>query len=301
MKNLSLVFGTLLVIGTNSLPQYGQPQAHSVQVRPPPFRNPGPEDDLPEGCRYENKLVQTIVEVETERKVCNPYKDRICDTKYRQACNPYQKEECRTVYKQECNTRYRYQCETKYRTELEEYEEDECKKTYKRVCEATWVVDNYGDKVWQDDPNNCKQLPEDDCKPVKKTRTKNVEYQDCRDVPKMDCKDVPKRECAYVTKTKCERQAYEDCYDVTKQNCETVHSKVPQTLNGQKRIRVCDHDNGQVYNNNAQPDFDYADQVEIIDAVIRENDIQEEGEENTTDKYHIDSFDNLDSGLVFSD
>jgi len=131
------------------------------------------------------------------------------------------------------------------------------------------------------------------------TRINEVEYQDCRDVPQVSCKDVPKRECAYVTKTKCERQAYEDCYDVTKQNCEIVHSKVPQTLNGQKRIRVCDHGNGHVYNSNAQPDFDYADQVELIDAGLRENNIQEDEEENTTD--NIDSFDNFESGLVFSD
>merc|ERR1712243_418392 len=91
MKSLSLVLCTLLVaVGSNALPQYGQPQAHSVQVRPPPppppSRGPRPEEDLPEGCRYEHKLVQTIVEVETEKQVCNPYKDRVCDTKYRQAC-----------------------------------------------------------------------------------------------------------------------------------------------------------------------------------------------------------------------
>jgi len=289
MKSLSLVLCTLLVVGSNALPQYGQPQPHTVQVRPPPpSRRPGPELDLPEGCRYEHKLVQTIVEVETEKQVCNPYKDRVCDTKYRQACNPYQEEECHTVYKQKCNTRSIRKCETRYRNVPEVYEEDECKKIYKRVCEATWVVDNNGDKVWQEDPNNCQQLPEDECKRVKKTRTKEVEYQDCRNEPLVECENVPKEECAFVTRTKCERQAYQDCYDVTKQNCEIVHSKVPQTLNGSKRIRVCDHDDGDVYNNNAQPDFDYDDQVAIIDAA-RQGIVDEEEEEN------------IDSGFVFSD
>jgi len=295
MKSLSLVLCTLLVVGSNALPQYGQPQPHTVQVRPPPpSRRPGPELDLPEGCRYEHKLVQTIVEVETEKQVCNPYKDRVCDTKYRQACNPYQEEKCRTVYKQQCNTKYVRKCETKYRNVPEEYEEDECKKVYKRVCEATWVVDNYGDKVWQEDPNNCQQLPEDECKRVKKTRTKEVEYQDCRNEPLVECDDVPKRECAFVTRTKCERQAYQDCRDVTKQNCKIVHSKVPQTQNGRKRIRVCDHDNdGHVFNNNGQPSFDYDDQVEVINAGIRQGSIEEEEEEENAD--------NVDSGLVFSD
>jgi len=290
MKSLSFVLFTLLVVGSNALPQYGQPQAHSVQVRPPPppppSRAPGPEEDLPEGCRYENKLVQTIVEVETEKQVCNPSQERVCDTKYRQACNPYQEEECKTV--QQCNTRSVRKCETKYRNIPEVYEEDECKKTYKRVCEATWVIDSNGDKVWKDDPSTCQQLPEDECNRVKKTRTKEVEYQDCRNEPLVEC--VPKEECGMVTRTKCERQAYKDCHYVTNQNCKIVHSKVPQTLNGSKRIRVCDHDDNN--NNNVQPDYDYVDQVAIIDAA-RQGIIDADKEEENKD--------NIDSGLVFSD
>merc|ERR1712117_857940 len=145
------------------------------------------------------------------------------------------------------------------------YEEDECNKTYKKVCEATWVVDEYGDKVWKEDRSNCQELPEDECRRVKKTRTK------------------------------CERQAYDDCRHVTRQNCEIVHSKVPQTLDGRKRIRVCDYDDDDVAQQ--QPDFDYADQVDIINAVRQANidgEVDEEEQEETNK-------DNIDSGLVFSD
>jgi len=299
MKSLSMLLWTVLAVGIKAMPQYGQPQAHSVQVRPPPappVRAPAPERDLPQGCRYEYKLVQSIVEVETEKQVCNPYKERVCDTKYRQACNPYQEQQCRTVYKEECKTRYVRKCETKYRNVPEQYEEDECKKTYKKVCEATWVVDEYGDKVWKEDRNNCQELPEDECRRVKKTRTKEVKYDDCKNEPLVECDKVPKQECEYVTRTKCERQAYDDCRHVTRQNCEIVHSKVPQTLNGRKRIRVCDHDD---IGSQQQPDFDYADQVDIINAVRQAN-IDEEVEEEEKQEEETNK-ENIDSGLVFSD
>merc|ERR1712117_813781 len=281
MKSLSLLLWTVLSVGIKAMPQYGQPQAHSVQVRPPPappVRAPAPERDLPQGCRYEYKVVQSIVEVETEKQVCNPTQERVCDTKYRQACNPYQEQQCRTVYKEECKTRYVRKCETKYRNVPEQYEEDECNKTYKKVCEATWVVDEYGDKVWKEDRSNCQELPEDECRRVKKTRTKEVKYDDCKNEPLVECDKVPEQECEYVTRPKCE----------------IVHSKVPQTLNGRKRIRVCDYDD----NDGAaqqQPDFDYADQVDIINAVRQANIGDEEVDEEEQEETNKD---NIDSGLV---
>jgi hypothetical protein len=82
---------------------------------------------------------------------------------------------------------------------------------------------------------------------------------------------------------------------VTRQNCEIVHSKVPQTLNGRKRIRVCDFED----NSFQQPDFDYADQVDIINAVRQAN-IDEEVDEEEQEQEETNK-DNIDSGLVFSD
>jgi len=251
MKIFSLAMTIFTVVGTSrAMPQYGPPPAaagSSPQTSRDPSNAPADpfsQQTLPEGCIIQFQDITTIVEIETEREVCTPYNDRVCDTKYRQACNPYEDTECRTVYKKVCKVKYNEVCNELYRDVPEQYEEDDCKEVPTRVCDSTWVIKG-NDKVWEEDPKTCRQIPETQCRLVKKTRTKKVPYTECKNVPYDDCKDAPVEECRKVTKEKCERQEYQDCRDVTKQNCEIIHKKVPQNQTERKAVRVCD---GQIQN-----------------------------------------------------
>jgi len=248
MKMFPLTLCIFLVVGSSrAMPQYGRPAAGGNPSAPQTSRNPArapaggnSQQNLPEGCRIEYQTIQTIVEVETENVVCTPYTDRVCDTKYRQACNPYEDTECRTVYKKECEIKYRDVCNDLVRDVPEDYVEDECKDELTRACDSTWVVKANGDKVWEEDPKTCRQIPETQCRQVKKTRTRKEPYTVCNSVPYEECTNVPDQECRKVTKEKCERQAFQDCRNVQKQNCENVHKKSPQNQTERKAVRVCD-------------------------------------------------------------
>jgi len=245
MKNVTRALCIVLVAGiTHGLPQYGQSSPHTSR-NPSSARAPATPigQNLPDGCRIEYQDIQTIIDVETEEEVCSPYTDRVCNIKYRQACNPYEDTECRTVFKKVCKVKHNEVCNDLSRDVPELYVEDDCKDELTRVCDSTWVIKNNGDKVWEEDPETCRQIPKTKCRPVQKTRTKKESYTVCNQVPYNDCKNVPVKQCSKVTRIKCERQAYNDCQDVTRQNCEVVHKKVPQSQTERKAVRVCDNDN----------------------------------------------------------
>jgi len=199
--------------------------------------------DLPKGCRLVDKDIQIIVEVEREDVVCTPYKERQCDKKYRQVCNPYETETCNTIYKKVCETKYKEVCEELTREVPEEYVEDMCDDVLTKVCDSKWVVQANGDKVWQEDPTTCREIPETKCSPVKKTRTYKQSYTDCNDYPYDDCKDVPEEVCNKEQHDGCEQVEYEDCYDVDREKCENVHTKTPQSQTETRQVRVCDGSN----------------------------------------------------------
>jgi len=249
MKGFSFALSIFLVVGSSlAMPQYGQPAAATspqTSSNPvglnAPARAPGnKQQNLPDGCRIEYQNVQTIVEVESENIVCTPYTDRVCEAKYRQACNPYEDTECRTVYKKACEVKYKDVCNNLVREVPEDYVEDECKDELTRVCDSTWVIKANGDKVWEEDPTTCRQIPETKCRKVKKTRSRVEPYTTCESVEYEECEDVPEQECHKVTKEKCERQAYQDCRNVQKQNCETIHKKSPQNQTERRAVRICD-------------------------------------------------------------
>jgi len=296
------------------MPQYGQPVATTHPSNPQASRNPtvgasapnsrapaagsGPQN-LPEGCRIEYQNIHTIIDVETEEIVCTPYTDRVCDTKYQQACNPYEDTECRTVYKKVCEDKHEDVCHDLVRAVPEDYVEDECKDELTKVCDSTWVVKANGDKVWEEDPKTCRQIPETKCRQVKKTRTREEPYTVCKVVVSQECKNVPDQECHKVTREKCERQAYQDCRNVQKQNCETVHKKSPQNQTERRAVRVCDDSFNDI------DSIDIGDDVDLLGASASS------GQANPTDAVIIsskadsrtagDTIDNTDDELTTND
>jgi len=247
----------------HSLPQYGQ-QTGAVPQRTPSAphtqRAPADPNHLSDGCEIVYKDFNVIVHEEINEEVCTSHTERVCDKKYRQVCNPYEDTECRTVFKRVCAIKQRQECRNLEREVPEQYEEEECDDKLVKACEFHWVIKG-GDKVWEEDPHNCKEIPETQCQLVKKTRSKLEKYRDCRDVPYDDCQNVPDQECRKVTKNKCEQQAYDDCRDVTRPNCKTVHKKVPHTKKEKRPVRVCK------YANDDGDDYDY-DNFDDVDVVI---------------------------------
>jgi len=255
MKSFSLCVFTLMAaaVGSNARPQYGQasPQqsrnpsrAHAAAA--PASGGQTNQQDLPRGCRIVFKDIQTIVEIEREDVVCTPYQERVCDTKYRQVCNPYTTKKCNTVYKKVCEKKYNRVCSQLFRDVPEDYHEDECKDELTRVCDSTWVVAANGDKVWQEDPTTCREIPETKCRQVKKTRTNKEPYTDCQNVPYQACRNVPEEKCQTVNHDGCEQEAYDDCHNVDRKRCENVHTKTPQSKTESKAVRVCDGSNDVV-------------------------------------------------------
>jgi len=244
MRRFASVLCIVLAVGmVNALPQYGQPRPHT---QGPAQRNPSSSQrapaptgqNLPDGCKIIYKDFNIIVHEEKYEKICTPYTEQVCNLKYRQVCNPYQDTECRTVFKRVCEVKQKQECNNLEREVPEEYEDEECNDELIKACEFHWVIKG-GDKVWEEDPNNCKEIPQTQCHQVKKTRTRLEKYTDCQQVPYNDCQNVPDQECRKVTKTRCEQQSYDDCNDVTKQKCENVHKRVPQTKTERKPVKVC--------------------------------------------------------------
>jgi len=258
MKIFSLA-SIFLVIGTSqAMPQYGQVPAQGAQhgrapaqggqhgqvnAQAPKSPNNQQQQNLPDGCRIEYQDFHSIIHIESEEEVCTPYNERVCETKYRQACEPYEEEVCKVEYKQECEVKYNEVCNDLSRDIVVPYVEDECNHELTRVCEFHWVVLDNGDKVWEENPKKCKEIPETKCKQVQKTKTKQEPYTECNNVPYDDCRDVPVQKCQNVIRQKCEQVPYDDCKDVTRTNCKNVHKKVPQTHTQRKAVRVCDGGN----------------------------------------------------------
>ena len=84
----------------------------------------------------------------------------------------------------------------------------------------------YNDKVWQELPETCKELPETKCIKVDRVRNVKEKYTKCDQEPYEDCKQVPEERCVPITKQKCEDVPYQDCNDVTTEVCEEKHFQV---------------------------------------------------------------------------
>ena len=89
-----------------------------------------------------------------------------------------------------------------------------------------FLLQGYNDKVWQEIPETCKELPETKCIKVDKVRNVKEKYTKCDQEPYEDCKKVPEERCVPITKEKCEDVPYEECNDVTTEVCEEQHFQV---------------------------------------------------------------------------
>merc|ERR1711923_689750 len=263
MKTLCLILSALTIV-SQARPQYGgagnngrQPGGsfgQQTQVRPtarPPF--------LPQGCRLEYKIVYSVEEREEYENKCETRYRQECQNKFQRICNPYREKQCQTDYKRQCDTNWKQECNQLYKDVQQEYQTEECKDQEVRKCEKHWEEGTDGSKNWVDNPATCKTLRETNCYPVTKYKTVKEPYQKCDRVPYETCNDVPYENCNWVNREKCENAPYQDCNDVPWQDCKQVHKSVPHQVARRRPFRVC---------NNKDP-------YEFTDAEINQFDILE--------------------------
>jgi len=120
-----------------------------------------------------------------------------------------------------------HQCQIKYNNydvELSRstewtLEETVCNDVTQQVCDSHWVVEENGDKVWEEDPTTCKSF----------------EVTKCEQVPR------PKTSINYVAATVS--RPNEICCEVVRDQCEIKHTKEPQQQEVHRFKEVCDVSN----------------------------------------------------------
>merc|ERR1711994_938171 len=139
----------------------------------------------------------------------------------------YATPQCSTVYETiwviEYEDKYEKVCQTMTETYkdqvckdhpnimVETYTERVCMTETGRHCLMVWVVDQYGNKNYEEDPDNCHSLPETVCEDQEKTRNKVVIEKKCKPVRKYRCKE----------------------------ECETVHTRIPKSVGKKSPKQVC--------------------------------------------------------------
>ena len=71
-------------------------------------------------------------------------------------------------------------CKDHPRVMVETYWERVCMTNTGRHCLMVWVVDHHGNKNFEEDPDNCHELPETVCEDQEKTRNKVVIEKKCK-------------------------------------------------------------------------------------------------------------------------
>ena len=113
-----------------------------------------------------------------------------------------------------------------------------------RRCDKHWQcanpsqsLANCNDKIWVEDQTSCKTLLATECSDVTNYRTVKQPYEKCEQESYDDCQKVPSQVCETVTREEC---LIIDCQEVPYQQCEQVHKIVPEQVQQQKEVTICD-------------------------------------------------------------
>jgi len=226
---LYAIFGiaAATAIGASAAPQAND-NSIGVSAAPQANDNYDPYNPVPPkanpGCRTVAVTEKSIIYVEKNVQVCQDVKEVECgsciqelglrDASYVKGFN---------------------QCQIKYHDYEEEFarstevilEETICNDVTQQVCDSHWVIEENGDKVWEEDPSTCKTF----------------EVTKCEQVPK------PKTSVDYVAATISKPS--EICCEVVRDECEIKHSKEPQQQEITRYKEVCDVPDDVVVNRSA--------------------------------------------------
>jgi len=218
MKLFSIFgFTAATVLGANAAPQSGA-QSQSQEIFDP--YNPVPPRASP-GCRTVPVSEKSIIYVEKSIQVCQDVKEIECGSCMAEIG-------VRDAYG--ANVKGINQCQIKYhnygvelaRSTEWTLEETVCKDVTQQVCDSHWVIEDNGDKVWEEDPTTCKTF----------------EVTKCEQVPR------PKTSINYVAATVSKPS--EICCEVVRDKCEIKHTKEPQQQEVHRFKEVCDVSNNVI-------------------------------------------------------
>merc|ERR1712061_702126 len=104
-------------------------------------------------------------------------------------------------------------CEQVPITTTEYYYETVCTMEDQKHCVKIWETDYNGNKIWVENPNECKKYTKDVCKDEKMSKPV-VKYEE---------------QCKHLTKTQC------------KNKCEIIHERIPKEVSKKVPKKVCTH------------------------------------------------------------
>jgi len=227
---LFTIFGlvTVTAVVANAAPQSGDATVQGANASPASGDNYDPYNPVPPraspGCRTVPVSEKSIIYVEKSVQVCQDVKEIECGTciqelGIRDASNVKGFNQCQIKYND-------YDVELARSTEVI-LEETVCNDVTQQVCDSHWVIDEKGDKVWEEDPSTCKSF----------------EVTKCEQVPR------PHTSVDYVAATVS--KPFEICCEVVRDECEIKHSKEPQQQEVHKYKEVCDVPDDVIVNRSA--------------------------------------------------
>ena len=135
--------------------------------------------------------------------------------------------ECRTA----TSTKTLKSCTKEILPETHTKEVYECKPVTKQHCTTVWKVNAKGEKVWDGNEDDCRDVTWEECNPVKVNVTIPAPRMDCTDrdfmypgfenittkvmVDTMDCTVERKAVCSPAVSRKCEFITYSKCRQVS--------------------------------------------------------------------------------------
>jgi len=202
-------------MGVNAAPQSGANQLGAPQSQDvfDPYNPVAPKASP--GCRTVPVSEKSIIYVEKSIQVCQDVKEIECGS-CMEAIGVKDAYGATVKGINQCQIKYNdYDVELSRSTEWT-LEETVCNDVTQQVCDSHWVLEENGDKVWEEDPTTCKTF----------------EVTKCEQVPR------PKTSVSYVAATVSKPS--EICCEVVRDKCEIKHTKEPQQQEVHRFKEVCD-------------------------------------------------------------
>jgi len=210
------------------------------------------------------------------QEICTYKVEKLCLTKAEEVCIPVPRIMCEHVTHTDCQHKVKTianqrsdkteernfiskKCKEEGVAFLEEVSKvPGCKTVTKQHCDSNWVINELGEKVW-DNNDNCKDVSYEDCTLVDKVITVEVPKLKCEDsdvlpyhFPVFKSMDVSAHEwtcaptadnvCTQTEEKECINMEWEECTETVKETCIPITFNIPyQTYDHFLRCNIDDN------------------------------------------------------------
>ena len=259
----------------SSQPEYQQPRDDHQQ----------PNEDHHEDCFDLHTLYGAIQFNYTTVQICNYTMDRICYPRTKVLCLQVPETECGLEAGYTCDNHkqmdtLRQDTTTKKDFTVKQCVQDrfeplkkiqktpECKNVTREKCDSKWVINNYGQKVFEKN-ENCREVTWEECKLVENiVEEQKVPVYTCTDLrhetfvqPEVieeqvtshwrECETIGGAACTVASREECTTVEWTDCEEVIRPQCDLFTIKTPF----QEKIQYhrCHVDKPMSYGHQPQP------------------------------------------------